>query len=80
MQHSHENLVTSADKMCFVVGSKRKQEILAALRRIHSATGHCSKEYLIKALIRRNACEETLEEHGKTQPRNQTNLEDLPPK
>lgn len=70
---------------------KKKGQIMQMLRRIHSATGHCSKDYLLRALKRRNASSEVMEvakgfrcpvceEHRIPAPRNQSNLESIPPK
>ena len=65
--------------------------IMSRLKRIHSATGHCSKEYLLRALQRRNADPKVLEvaklfrcsvceEKQQTKPRPTASLEDIPPK
>lgn len=64
---------------------------MQALRRIHSSTGHCSKEYLVKALRRRNATPHAIElarqfrrasceERRDAPPRKQASVEDIPPK
>ena len=74
-----------------VVSPERRQEILSSLRRIHSATGHCSVDYLLRALKKRNASAEVIEvardfqcpiceERVSPRPRPQSSLEDLPEK
>ncbi len=80
----HEILTTVLDR-------KEKAEILSRLRRIHSATGHCSVDYLVRALKRRNVKPEVIElaksfrcpiceEQTPPKPRPQATLESLPPK
>lgn len=74
-----------------VLSRQERSEIFAKLRRIHSATGHCNKEYLVKALQKRNVKPEVLElakefrcsvcdEKRRIQPRKQVTLTDIPPK
>ena len=65
--------------------------IMNCIRRIHSATGHCSKDYLKKALKKRNVKPEILDlvdkfhcptchEFQKTVPRNKASLVEIHPK
>ena len=66
-------------------------KLMGLIKRIHSATGHCSQAYLKQALRRRGARKHVLdlvdkfrcpacEEHRRIKPRNQASLEDIPPK
>lgn len=82
--HDHEVFAAVLDR-------KQKAEIMSKLRRIHSATGHCSVDYLVRALKRRNAKPEVIElaknfrcpiceEQAPPKPRPQATLESLPPK
>ena len=82
--HEHDHHV-------FAMSPERRSTIMQSLRRIHAATGHCSNEYLVKALRKRNADQDTIElakqfrcpsceEQKGPNPRNMSNLEDIPPK
>ena len=73
------------------LGREETSRVLKLLKRIHSATGHCSQSYLKQALKRRGAHQSVLrivdqfrcpvcEEHRRVKPRNQATLEDIPPK
>lgn len=73
------------------VSRERTTQILQRLRKIHSATGHCSNQYLVKALQKRNASEDVIEvarnfrcavcdERVRTKPRPTATLHDIPPK
>ena len=75
----------------FVMPPERRKTVMQAIRRIHAATGHCSKEYLVRALRKRDADQDTIdmakqfrcpscEEQKGPNPRNVANLEDIPPK
>ncbi len=74
-----------------VLSRQERSEIFSKLRRIHSATGHCNREYLVKALQKRGAKPGVLElakefkcsvcdEKSRIQPRKQVTLTDIPPK
>lgn len=91
----HEASPAASDEVsshdAFVVDPERRSAILRQLRRIHSATGHCSVEYLLKALRKRNASPDVLEvarefrcptcaERAAPKPRPQASLDDLPEK
>ena len=82
--HEHDHHV-------FTISPERRSAIMQSLRRIHAATGHCSNEYLVRALKKRNADQDTVElakqfrcpsceEQKGPNPRNMANLEDIPPK
>ena len=73
------------------ISQERTTQILQRLRRIHSATGHCSNQYLVKALQKRNASDDVIEvarkfrcavcdEKVRTKPRPTATLHDIPPK
>ena len=89
--HDNSNQVQKGIEEAFSMSPDRKSSVLRVLRRIHAATGHCSRDYLVKALKRRNADHETIElaknfrcstceEHVVSKPRVQGSLEDIPPK
>ena len=73
------------------ITDKEYEEIMSKLRKIHSATGHCSRQYLVNALLKRNADPKVIQvartfkcsvcqENVHPKPRPQANLEEIPPK
>ena len=73
------------------ITDKEYEEIMSRLRKIHSATGHCSRQYLVNALLKRNADPKVIQvartfkcsvcqENAHPKPRPQASLEDIPPK
>lgn len=77
--------------MVFTMTREEVTQIMNHLRRIHTATGHCSREYLVKALKKRNVKPDiltlarsfhcpTCHETKATVPRNKSTLVDIPPK
>ena len=91
----HENTQSQSEsplQSCFVALSREERgKIMSTIRRIHTATGHCNKEYLVKALERRGAKPEvielaktfrcpTCEEGSKVKPRKFATLTEIPPK
>lgn len=76
---------------CFIMSPEERHQTMLRLKRIHTATGHCSKEYLIRALRKRSAKPDVIEmakhfrcavceEQVRPQPRKRANLEELPTK
>ena len=83
----------NSQQPCFVqvLTEEQKEVALRNINKIHSATGHCSNEYLTRALKRRGVDSEVLdlvknfkcsvcEETKRTVPRNKATLEEIPPK
>ena len=73
------------------IPADKRRQIFQHLRRIHSATGHCSKKYLRGSLKRRGASKEVLrcvdhfscdvcDELSRPDPRSQATLTEIPPK
>ena len=59
---------------------EQQDKIMQAIKRIHSATGHCSKKFLLQALRRRNVPSQVYEctacqERARPDPRCQSTLE-----
>lgn len=74
-----------------VLSREERNQALQNIKRIHSATGHCSRNYLYKALKKRGVSEEVCrlvnefecdvcQENVKLVPRNRSTLSDIPPK
>jgi len=85
--------VTSGNEEFNFMAMTREErgQVLGKIRRIHSATGHWNKEYLIQALERRGAKPEvielaksfrcpTCEELSRVKPRKMATLKEIPPK
>ena len=73
------------------IPADKRRQIFQHLRRIHSATGHCSKKYLRDSLKRRGASKDVLrcvdhfscdvcDELSRPDPRSQSTLTEIPPK
>ena len=73
------------------IPAEERKRIFQHLRKIHSATGRCSNQYMKASLKRRGASKDVLrcvdhfrcdvcEEHSRPDPRSQSTLVDIPPK
>lgn len=60
-ENEDEKKEENNEMSCWVMSPEQRTKTFQALRRIHSATGHCSQDYLIRALRRRNVGKEVLE-------------------
>ena len=73
------------------IPADKRRQIFQHLKRIHSATGHCSKKYLKDNLRRRGASKDVMrcaehfscdvcDERSRPDPRSQATLTEIPPK
>ena len=73
------------------IPADKRRQIFQQLKRIHSATGHCSKKYLKDNLRRRGASKDVMrcaehfscdacDERSRPDPRSQATLTEIPPK
>lgn len=89
--YDHVQELHAQEKCSLVLTKEEIKTIQRNLMKIHSATGHCNRDYLVQALKRRNAQPEVLElarrfscpicqEYKKSAPRNHSTLSEIPPK